>query len=231
VDPDQASSETNALVSEPREETEADGHRMDVFETSRRNQHRTIEPHHSTATAPSLEGETRLPDIPDRRSARHKGILLIICAVVMLASIFWAAWTLGRNSARPEPVLRKASTPDLSLSLVPNGQDLSLGWKTTWPRLQHVAADVFDGDTVRHVDLTTAFQNQKSISLTHTTGNVQVLVAAVDGEGHSIEQRVGFVDSAAVSHDMSLAASKVHAPPSVTGPHASKSHRAKRHHR
>ncbi|HZS52895.1 MAG TPA: hypothetical protein VFA65_00725 [Bryobacteraceae bacterium] len=164
------------------------------------------------------------------RKARHV-IFLVMASSAIAALMCWIGWTYGQKSIQRAAETRRPSTLGIRSSLRQNGNQLVLDWESAHPAFRQVTADVFDGDTVHHVDLTTAFQQQNSVVITHSTGNVQVVITTVDGSGHSMKQTAGFADSAAVAHDMSLATQKAAPPTASSDPKPTRSHRARRHYR
>jgi hypothetical protein len=162
------------------------------------------------------------------RSMRSTWIGLTILAIAVVVSCYWAVLKFGRQREAAEPQIAKVATAEVIVRLQPNGQDLILELQSA-QHLQRVAAEVFDGGTVRHLDLTNAFAKQRSASISHTTGNVQVVVTAVDEQGRSLVKSVGFTDSDAVARDMASNESKSQAPPRGTETSATRSRRNKGH--
>jgi hypothetical protein len=155
--------------------------------------------------------------------------------IAVFASMFLGTWTLGRRSNRHENTLPVLRAPELSLALQPNGRDLILQWKLALPALRKLAADIFDGDAVSHRDLTSeSIKNAGTENIPHVTGNVQVVVTAIDQSGRSFVERVGFTDSNAVNRDMaaSSTAAQNRLTSTATAPAGNTdAHRKKRHKR
>ncbi len=151
-------------------------------------------------------------------------------AVIAFAAILWTAWILGRQSAQAQKTALPLPAPKFLLTKASNGQDLILKSDSA-ATLQQLAVDVFDGDVMRHLNLTDGFKNTGTATIAHTTGNVQMIVGGVDQSGHRFLERLGFIDADAVSRDMSLAANNKGTQPSSAEPakiNTVRSHRNRR---
>ena len=113
------------------------------------------------------------------------------------------------TSAKGAP--SKTNAGDLVLSLRPQAENLMLSWKSNVTNARRAHVDIFDGPSLKNLDISESFQPTGMLLFPHTTGNVQA-VLTLELKDRAIVRRTGFTDSSTAIKDVDFTSS----PPKVS---------------
>lgn len=164
------------------------------------------------------------PATPKSNATKARGIW-IAAAIAGVAVVAMTIWISTNHKKLPPAVQPVASEPYLNLDLRSEGDQLKLTSSTNVTSIRSAHLDVFDGNSIKQLDVTDDFKAQQAITVPHSTGNVQV-VMTVDSADGGLVRKAGFTDSAAV-----LRSESKPAPAPVTPIPKPTSTRHKRHRR
>ena len=138
---------------------------MNVHPTTTLTDQHYLKPYQVLAEAEAEESKGR-----SRRFAIAVAAILMVAIGIVVA--FWP------SNKQPEP---PAYESNLLLNVAGDGPNLRINWSGGSPHAKSAGLRIFDGNTVRDLNLISQYQPSGSITVPRQSGNVQVILSISDG--------------------------------------------------
>jgi hypothetical protein len=138
---------------------------MNVHPTTALTDQHYLKPYQVLAEAEAEESKSR-----SRRFALAVAAILMVAVAIIVA--FWP------SNNQQEPPARESN---LVLNVAGNGPNLLINWSGGIPQAKSAGLRIFDGNTVRDLNLLSRYQPSGSITVPRQSGNVQVILSISDG--------------------------------------------------